>query len=200
VRRDGVRPGFGTNAHQLFAALCARGSLFVKKGRNMNTSVEMTASSNYSVTPLRGVLAGGFLAGLADTIYPTVKAVMAGGEWFGPWKGVASGLLGKAARDGGMEMVALGLALHYFICISAAALLYLLVSRVKIVPRQWIVLGVLYGIAFLLTMNYVILPLSAIGRGIYPLEQLHIHAFWHIVLVGLPTAFFVTRALKDSAR
>jgi hypothetical protein len=125
---------------------------------------------------------------------------MGGGEWFGPWKGVASGLLGKAARDGGMEMVALGLALHYFICISAAALLYLLVSRVKIVPRQWIVLGVLYGIAFLLTMNYVILPLSAIGRGIYPLEQLHIHAFWHIVLVGLPTAFFVTRALKDSAR
>ena len=46
-------------------------------------------------------------------------------------------------------------------------------------------------------MNYVILPLSAIGRGIYPLEQLHIHAFWHIVLVGLPTAFFVTRALKQ---
>jgi len=95
-----------------------------------------------------------------------------------------------------MEVVALGLALHYFICISAAALLYLLVSRVKFVPRQWIVLGVLYGIAFLLTMNYVILPLSAIGHGIYAVEQLHIHAFWHIVLVGLPTAFFVSRAVK----
>ena len=156
--------------------------------------------SNYRLTPLKGILLGGFLAGLADTIYPTVKTVMAGGEWFRPWKGVASGLLGKAAGEGGMEMVALGLALHYFICISAAALLYLLVSRVKIMPRNWIVLGVLYGIAFLLTMNYVILPLSAIGRGIYPLEQLHIHAFWHIVLVGLPTAFFVTRALKGSAR
>ena len=95
-------------------------------------------------------------------------------------------------------MVALGLALHYFICISAAALLYLLVSRVKFVPRQWIVLGVLYGIAFLLTMNYVIVPLSAIGRSIYPPEILHIQAFWHIVLVGLPTAFFVTRALKQA--
>jgi hypothetical protein len=166
----------------------------------MNSTATPAAISNYQITPLRGILLGGFLAGLADTIYPTVKAVMGGGEWFGPWKGVASGLLGKAARDGGMEMVVLGLALHYFICISAAALLYLLVSRVKIVPRQWIVLGVLYGIAFLLTMNYVILPLSAIGRGIYPLEQLHVHAFWHIVLVGLPTAFFVTRALKDSAR
>jgi hypothetical protein len=166
----------------------------------MNTTAATTMTSNYQLTPLRGILLGGFLAGLADTIYPTVKTVMAGKPWFSPWKGVASGLVGQTARDGGMEMVALGLALHYLICISAAALLYLLVSRVRIVPRQWAVLGVLYGIAFLLTMNYVILPLSAIGRGIYPLEQLHIHAFWHIVLVGLPTAFFVTRALKASAR
>ena len=164
----------------------------------MNTTAGSAMSSNYKITPLRGILLGGFLAGLADTIYPTVKTLMAGKPWFSPWKGVASGLLGKAAGDGGMEMVALGLALHYFICISAAVLLYLLVSRVKFVPRQWIVLGVLYGIAFLLTMNYVILPLSAIGHGIYPLEQLHIHAFWHIVLVGLPTAFFVTRALKQA--
>jgi len=162
----------------------------------MNATAASIGAPNYRLAPPRAILLGGFLAGLADTIYPTVKTVMGGGQWFQPWKGVASGLLGKAARDGGMEMVALGLALHYFICISAAALLYVLVSRVKFVPRQWIVLGILYGIAFLLTMNYVILPLSAIGRGIYPLEQLHIHAFWHIVLVGLPTAFFVTRAVK----
>ena len=162
----------------------------------MNTVAATSTPSNYRSPALRYVLLGGFLAGLADTIYPTVKTLMAGKPWFSPWKGVASGLLGKAAGDGGMEMVALGLALHYFICISAAVLLYLLVSRVKFVPRQWVVLGVLYGVAFLLAMNYVILPLSAIGHGIYPLEQLHIHAFWHIVLVGLPTAFFVTRALK----
>ncbi|MEO8064566.1 MAG: hypothetical protein ABI821_17655 [Pseudomonadota bacterium] len=151
--------------------------------------------SNTNNPALRGILPGGFFAGLADFIYPTVKTVMNGGEWTRPWKGVASGLLGQAARDGGMEMVVLGAALHFFICLSGAALLYLLVSRVKFMPRQWLVLGVLYGTAVLLTMNYVILPLSAIGRGIYPLDQLHIHAFWHIVLVGLPTAFFVSRAL-----
>jgi len=162
----------------------------------MNATAETVSTSNYRLKPAQGILLGGFVAGLCDTIYPTVKTVMAGKEWFRPWKGVASGLLGSKAQEGGMEVVALGLALHYFICISAAALLYLLVSRVKFVPRQWIVLGILYGIAFLLTMNYVILPLSAIGRSIYPLEQLHIHAFWHIVLVGLPTSFFVTRTLK----
>ena len=157
----------------------------------------MTTTNNPA---LRGILLGGFFAGLADFIYPTVRTVMSGGEWTRPWKGVAGGLLGQAARDGGMETVALGVALHFFICLSGAALLYLLVSRVKFMPRQWVVLGILYGIAVLLTMNYVILPLSAIGRGIYPLDQLHIHAFWHIVLVGLPTAFFVSRAVLSGSR
>jgi hypothetical protein len=158
------------------------------------------AMSTPNYPALRGILAGGFCAGLADFIYPTVRTVINGGEWTQPWKGVASGLLGAAAREGGLGTVALGIALHFFICLSGAALLYLLVSRVKFLPRQWVVLGILYGIAVLLTMNYVILPLSAIGRGIYPLAQLHIHAFWHIVLVGLPTAFFVSRAVLSGSR
>ncbi|HEU4781622.1 MAG TPA: hypothetical protein VFS58_17210 [Steroidobacteraceae bacterium] len=164
----------------------------------MNTTAANTTSSNYQHTALRGILLGGFFAGLADFIYPTVKTVMAGGSWMQPWKGVASGLLGQQARDGGIEMVVLGASLHWFICFGAAALLYLIVSRVKWLPRQWIVLGIIHGIAVLLVMNYVILPLSAIGRSIYPLEQLHVHAFWHIVLVGLPTAFFVSRAIRAS--
>ena len=61
-------------------------------------------------------------------------------------------------------------ALHFFICIVAAAVLYFVVSRVKFLPRNWLLLAVIHGIAVLLTMNYVILPLSAIGQGIYPLE------------------------------
>jgi hypothetical protein len=163
----------------------------------MHTAVQITSSPNREA--IRYVLLGGFFAGLADFIYPTVKTVMAGNPWTQPWKGVASGLLGQAARDGGMEMVVLGAALHWFICISAAFLLYLIVSRVKWLPRRWVPLAIIHGIAVLLTMNYVILPLSQIGRGIYPLDQLHIHAFWHILLVGIPTAFFVSRALRKSS-
>lgn len=160
----------------------------------MNT-VATTTTPNNPNPALRGILLGGFFAGLADFIYPTVKTLMAGNPWTQPWKGVASGLLGQTARDGGIEMAVLGAALHWFICISAAAILYLVVSRVKWLPRQWFALAVIHGIAVLLVMNYVILPLSAIGRGIYPLNQLHIHAFWHILLVGLPTGVFVSRAL-----
>ena len=164
----------------------------------MNTTAANATPSNYKSPAIRGILLGGFFAGLADFIYPTVKTLMAGHPWTQPWKGVASGLLGQTARDGGIEMAVLGASLHWFICISAAAILYLVVSRLKWLPRQWLLLAVIHGIAVLLAMNYVILPLSAIGRGIYPLNQLHIHAFWHILLVGLPTGFFVSRALKKT--
>jgi hypothetical protein len=162
----------------------------------MNTTAATTTPPNYQNPALRGILLGGFFAGLADFIYPTVKTVMAGGSWMRPWKGVAGGLLGERARDGGLEIALLGAALHWFICFGAAAILYFVVSRVKWLPRQWVALGIIHGIAVLLVMNYVILPLSAIGRGIYALEELHVHAFFHILLVGLPTAFFVSRALK----
>jgi len=166
----------------------------------MNTSAETIVPAPSSNPALRGILLGGFCAGLADFIYPTVKTVLAGGSWMRPWKGVAGGLLGKAALEGGMGTVALGIALHFFICLVAASLLYFIASRVKWLPRNWIVLGILYGIAFLAVMNYVILPLSAIGHGIYPLETIYVTAFAHIVVVGWPTAFFICRALKQSGR
>jgi len=146
----------------------------------------------------RNVLLGGFLAGLADFIYPTVKALMAGNPWFKPWKGVASGLLGQAARDGGVEMAILGALLHFFICISAAFILYFVVKNVKFLPRHWVPLAIIHGLAVLVAMNYVIVPLSQIGIVLYPLKTLHISAFWHIVLVGIPTAFFVSRALRTA--
>jgi hypothetical protein len=163
----------------------------------MNTVATMTTPNNPNPA-LRGILLGGFFAGLADFIYPTVKTVMAGNSWMNPWKGVASGLLGQTAQNGGVEMAVLGAALHWFICISAAAILYFVVSRVKWLPRRWIPLAIIHGLAVLLTMNYVILPLSAIGHGIYPLETFYRPVFWHIVLVGLPTGFFVSRALRNA--
>lgn len=164
----------------------------------MNTSAETTVPVRTNNRALHGILLGGCCAGLADFIYPTVKTVAAGGSWMRPWKGVASGLLGPTAHEGGLGIVAVGIALHFFICLVAAALLYALVSRMKWIPRHWFVLGILYGIAFLAVMNYVILPLSAIGRSLYPLESMHVTVFWHTLLIGWPTAFFVSRAVKQT--
>lgn len=163
----------------------------------MNTDV--TVGAMPSSRALQGILLGGFFAALVDFIYPTLKTVMAGGSWMQPWKGVASGLLGKAAFEGDIGIVVLGIALHFFICLVAAALLYVIASRMQWLARHWVLLGILYGIAFLVVMNYIILPLSAIGRGIYPLDTIHVSAFVHILVVGWPTGFFISRALRANS-
>ena len=145
------------------------------------------------------VLLAGFTAGLADFLFASIKRAMNGGAWTDPWKGVAGCLVGKAARDGGFEMVLLGIALHFFICFAAAAMLYFILKKLPSLPRQWLLVAVVYGIVFMLVMNYVVAPLSLAGRSIYPVETLPINAFWHILLVGLTSAWFVTRALKPAA-
>jgi len=144
------------------------------------------------------VLLAGFTAGLADFLFASITRAMNGGSWMNPWKGVAGCLIGEAARQGGFEIVLLGIALHFFICFSAAAMLYFILKKAPSLPRRWLLVAVVYGIVFMLVMNYVVAPLSRAGRPIYPVETLPINAFWHIVLVGLASAWFVTRALKPA--
>src|SRR5512147_2374169 len=105
------------------------------------------------------VLLAGFTAGLADFLFASIKRAMNGGSWMDPWKGVAGCLVGKAAREGGIEMVLLGAALHFFICFVAAALLYFILKKLPALPRHWLLVAVVYGIVFMLVMNYVIAPL-----------------------------------------
>jgi hypothetical protein len=157
----------------------------------------MTAETTNN-TARRMVLLAGFTAGLADFLFASIKRSMNGGAWTDPWKGVAGCLIGPAAREGGFEMALLGIALHFFICFVAATMLYFILKKVPALPRQWLIVAVVYGIVFMLVMNYVVAPLSLAGRSIYPVESLPLTAFWHIVLVGLTTSWFVTRGLKTA--
>lgn len=151
---------------------------------------------NNNARPL--VLLAGFTAGLADFLFASIQRATSGGSWMDPWKGVAGCLIGPAARDGGFGIVLLGAALHFFICFVAATLLYFILKKAPALPRQWLLVAVVYGVIFMLVMNYVVAPLSFAGRPIYKPEILPITAFWHIVLVGLTSAWFVTRALKPA--
>ena len=145
------------------------------------------------------ILLGGFTAGFIDIVYPTTKAVMAGHSPLRPWLGVASGLLGPPAREGGAGMAALGLFLHLLICVSAAFVFYLIVRKLPWFVKQWLLAGIVFGFGFLLVMNYVILPLSRIGRPLYAGEDFLWAILSHILMIGLPIAFFVTRGIRKAA-
>jgi uncharacterized membrane protein YagU involved in acid resistance len=103
---------------------------------------------------------------------------------------VASGLLGRAAYDGGFATMALGTFLHFFIATSAAATYVAASSRLPVLARRAVPCGLAFGVAVYLFMNYVVLPLSAFPSrsSAFSLSAFLHGIIGHAFLVGLPIA------------
>jgi hypothetical protein len=126
--------------------------------------------------------------------------------WWGITKGVpperifqsiASGLLGKAAFKGGAQTAALGLALHFAIMAAMVAVYVVASLRLKVLTRRPVVMGIAYGAATYVVMNYVVLPLSQVGpRGAFVLPSFINGLAAHLFLVGLTIAMIATSREK----
>lgn len=126
--------------------------------------------------------------------------------WWGITKGVpperifqsiASGLLGKAAFKGGAQAAALGLALHFAIMAVMVAVYVLASQRLRVLTRRPAVMGLAYGAATYVVMNYVVLPLSQVGpRGAFVLSSFINGLAAHLFLVGLTIAMIATSREK----
>ncbi len=142
----------------------------------------------------RAMLLGGLAVGILDIasaiifwkLYRNVSATRV-------LQSVAGGLLGReAASQGGMKTAALGLALHFFIAFVVAAVYVIAASKLPVLRRNWILCGIAYGLVVFVVMNYVVIPLSAIGTWPrFALPNLLFGIIGHALLVGLPAAFFV---------
>ena len=144
---------------------------------------------------LRAILLGGLIAGTLDISYACIYSYIMRGT--GPiriMQSVASGALGNKAFAGGLRTAVLGLAFHFFIALTAAAVYYLASRRLRFLITQAIICGLLYGIGIYLFMNFVVLPLSAIPfKMSYPLASLVGGLLIHMLGIGLPIALVVRR-------
>ncbi len=114
------------------------------------------------------------------------------------FQGVAAGLLGReAARSGGLPTAALGLAIHFLIAMSWAAIYLLIYRRWPALRRATrstggaIAVGLAYGMLVWLAMDFLVLPLTRVTGT--PVSSPH---FWtqligHPFVVGLPIALVV---------
>jgi uncharacterized membrane protein YagU involved in acid resistance len=102
---------------------------------------------------------------------------------------IASGLLGKSAfaRDSTCE---LGLVLQWTMSIIIASIFVVAVQWKPLLQRHWVKAGLAYGVVVFFVMNYVVLPLSAIGHA----PRLRIVHFMEdisaMLLFGVIIAFF----------
>jgi uncharacterized membrane protein YagU involved in acid resistance len=114
---------------------------------------------------------------------------------------IGAGWLGNAAaKTSGLPGALLGVASHTGILLIAAAI-YIYASRKFTILARWpLVFGPLFGIAVFLTMNYIVVPLSAAPRpGVNPLEMnptKPLDLASHLFLVGTPIALAAWKARK----
>ena len=147
---------------------------------------------------LRLILLAGLVAGALDITYVFVYFNQA--DPFAVLRGIAAGLLGPTARQGGTGIAALGLALHFVIAIGAAAVFYAASRKLKALVRWPWIAGPLYGVAVWLFMNLVVLPLSANPPKTFPAATWKPVLIAHLICVGLPIALIVGRAGRSAPK
>jgi hypothetical protein len=143
---------------------------------------------------------GGGVGGLLDIIYAVVLwGVILGDNPAGVLQSVASGLLGGAAYQGGNATAALGLALHFFIAFVMALVYVLAATRLPVLAARPWTCGVLYGALLFAIMNFIVVPLSAIGwRPMTPMGAIRA-LIPHLVFVGPAIALFAARAVRKGS-
>lgn len=146
-------------------------------------------NANAGVPGSRALMAIGMAGGIAGTLDLTQASILFG---MGVPKVIAAGLLGKGAIHGGIGIWLLGVALHYFIAVTAAAVFYAASRHWPFMTEYPLVCGLLFGGVVEEVMNLIVLPLSALhDRGPYELSDLLQGLAVHAVVFGLPVAYCI---------
>jgi hypothetical protein len=110
---------------------------------------------------IRDTAVGGLLAGTIDIAAACLI------NWRSPrviLQAIASGVLGSASFHSGTWSAALGLVLQWVMSLLIAALFVIGAGRLPVLRRHWARAGFVYGIVIFFVMNYIVVPLSAVGH------------------------------------
>ena len=141
---------------------------------------------------------GGGIGGLLDAISATLLwGVYLGSNPAGIWQSVASGLLGKASFEGGNATAALGLTLHFIIAFCMALAYVLASRRLAVLKARPILMGVMYGALLYVVMNFIVVPLSAIGYRAPTLAGALRALLPHVLFVGPAIALVTARRARS---
>ena len=145
---------------------------------------------------VRAVLWAGFACGVLDITAALVVYGFFGAKPARLLQGIASGLLGPKAFDGGLATELLGLLCHFVVAFGAAAVYFAISLAIPFLIRNAVVSGTLYGVAVYFFMNRIVVPLSAAAKRPFSLKLMIVGIVIHIFCVGLPISLSVRRFSK----
>lgn len=164
------------------------------------TSITTDSRATGETSGVRAVLLGGLTVGILDIL----DAIVFFGLYLDAppvriFQSVAAGLLGRdAARAGGIPTAILGGVLHFTIATTIMTIYYLVSRRWSLLTRRAVACGLAYGVVCYFVMSFVVIPLSAAGRGLqWPALPVFLNGIiGHALLVGLPAALWARRAAR----
>lgn len=146
------------------------------------------------MSPLRAITLATVTVGVLDGLDAIIFFGLRGATPTRIFQAIAAGILGRqAAVQGGLQTALLGVALHFVVAFGIVGTYYLASLKIRALTTHPVICGAIYGVLAYLTMNYVIIPLSAIGPGgpAHPLPVVANGVLIHIFGVGIPTAFII---------
>jgi hypothetical protein len=154
----------------------------------MNMKLEQAAQA---------ILWGGLSAGVLDFIGACVTNAPRGVTPLRIAQSIASGLLGRAAFDGGYKTAVLGAALHFVIALGAATVFGLACLKLRWLLEHPYLSGAMFGIAVYWFMQLIVLPLSAIPfKQSFAWRGVITGLIVHVLCVGLPIALVARWQMK----
>jgi hypothetical protein len=139
----------------------------------------------------RAILTAGLVVGVLDISSAFVIWWQRGVGARRGLQGIAAGLLGGSAFDGGLATAGLGLALHFFVAFVVVSVFYVVSRKVEFLTIHPVVSGVLYGIGVYIVMYWFVLP-TAFPTFRHRMGNELLAIAIHISLIGLPCALIVS--------
>jgi hypothetical protein len=140
------------------------------------------------------IAVGGLIAGTLDLLQACVQL-----GWDIPLT-VAGGILGPRADQGGAGTYLLGVFLHFFIALSAAAVYYAASRKLLFLTEYPLLCGLYFGATVKLVMHLIVLPLSALHEvGPYSVHSLIVGLLQKMIVIGLPISYSVRRFAKQKS-
>lgn len=133
---------------------------------------------------LHAVIVATIACGTLDAAAATTQAALLGIPAQRVWQTVASGLLGPAAFEQGWRTGIFGIALHFIISFTIAAIYVFASHRLPFLLTHPLTAGALYGIAVFVVMNFAVLPLSRRPKRPFNRHFALTQLVIHICIVG----------------
>jgi len=163
----------------------------------MHSQAQVALAGKPSALPI--IARAGLLCGAMDITAAIIVYGHYGARPIPLLQGIAGGLLGPQAWNGGLPTAFLGLACHFFIAFSAATVYFVVSRKFAFLIDHGVVSGLVYGPVVYFFMNRIVVPFSRAHKYPFSVKMMLIGVTIHIFCVGLPIATVVSRYSRPGA-